>query len=122
MYFAGPGFDTEKEMLNFIANQSADPKSKILGGITFHNQFDSAYILPKNITYSIRLKSGQRNIPFDELFEDQNGNTSQWKTDMRFPPFQLPGPREKLRPWGGAPGMEEFKIVYKLQLTRPVLN
>ncbi|XP_072043597.1 phospholipid-transporting ATPase ABCA3-like [Amphiura filiformis] len=100
----GPGFDTEDIMLEFIANQTVNASSEILGGITFYNEFNSLDRLPTNITYSIRLKSGQRNIPFDDLFENADGNVSQWKTDQRFPAFQLPGPREKYRTWGGSPG------------------
>ena len=103
--FAGPGFETEDDMLDFIYNQSLQADSKILGGIAFYNEFDGTDNLPTNITYSIRLKSGQRNLPLDEQFSSDN-NASQWRTDQRFPPFQLPGPREKNDTYGGTPGTQ----------------
>ncbi|XP_033097470.1 ATP-binding cassette sub-family A member 3-like [Anneissia japonica] len=97
------GFENEEELLQYAANKSMEVNATFLGGIVFVDNFDNKNVLPKNITYSIRLKASQVNVPISDETSG-NSNISRWKTNMLYPLVQVPGPREPDDKHGGEPG------------------
>ncbi|XP_071953037.1 phospholipid-transporting ATPase ABCA3-like [Antedon mediterranea] len=97
------GFDTEDELLKYAAKRIIEANSSFLGGIVFADNFEKQNAFPTNITYSIRLKASQVNVPIaDEI--GGKSNESRWKTNELVPLVQLPGPREINHSRGGEPG------------------
>ncbi|XP_038067464.1 ATP-binding cassette sub-family A member 3-like [Patiria miniata] len=118
----GRGFETEEDMLDFLTDANATNQKEFLGGVTFHNPFPSAYELPSNITYSIRLKASQRNYP-DAKFNNITGDSGRWHTDTLFELISRPGPREKGKTWGGKPGyMREGFLPLQYAIDRAFLQ
>ncbi|CAL4103477.1 unnamed protein product [Meganyctiphanes norvegica] len=103
------GFATERDMvkhLTTIAKNEDEGDSffsgveDVLGGIVFTNDFPDDKTFPKDIKYKIRLKgaprAGSKRNPF--------APPPQWLTEVSYPLFQVPGPRERNKNTGGRPG------------------
>lgn len=70
---------------------------KILCGVQFEDNMENITFLPKNINFTIRFPGELRHI--------QNGSfLSNWQTDLLFPIFSLPGPRNQDNNEGAIPG------------------
>ncbi|XP_068200893.1 phospholipid-transporting ATPase ABCA3-like isoform X1 [Palaemon carinicauda] len=104
------GFRTEQEMVDRLItttkkeNSSLEEESveleDVLGGIVFTCDFPNNNTLPEKISYKIRLKgalrSGKKRNPFVP--------PPQWLTEIKYPLFQVPGPRDRTKERGGRPG------------------
>ncbi|KAK7086048.1 hypothetical protein SK128_022217, partial [Halocaridina rubra] len=106
----GYGFRTEREMVERLITTTKKKESgnetesfeleDILGGIVFTSKFPNDSVLPEQISYKIRLKgalrSGKKRNPFIP--------PPQWFTEIKYPLFQVPGPRDRTKERGGRPG------------------
>ncbi len=75
----------------------------IWGGLVFTSDFPTDTTLPTHIKYKIRPFSekkieGERRNRREQITAD-----SDWVTEVMFPSFQVPGPREPARTKGGMP-------------------
>ncbi|XP_042876783.1 phospholipid-transporting ATPase ABCA3-like isoform X3 [Penaeus japonicus] len=105
----GYGFATESDLVEHLTmvskKQGKDQMDfsgieDVLGGVVFTNNFPDSGALPDDIAYKIRLKgslrSGKKRNPF--------APPPQWFTEVSYPLFQVPGPRERKKNEGGRPG------------------
>ncbi len=88
------GFDTEEQLVEFMAQQNNISVEYTLCGVVFTSSFTSGNQLPKDIKYSLRFRA-------------KTSNDDEWLTENMYPPFSRPGPRAPEEEWGGRP--REFK-------------
>ncbi|XP_071520079.1 phospholipid-transporting ATPase ABCA3 [Panulirus ornatus] len=100
----GYAFATEEELVERLTtltkNEDGNALEDVLGGVVFTNNFPRDDVLPENLAYKIRLKgslrSGKKRNPFLP--------PPQWYTELSYPLFQVPGPRDREKNHGGRPG------------------
>lgn len=105
----GYGFATERDLVEHLTKVSKNEDKDqldlsgiedVLGAVVFTNNFPVPDTLPDDIAYKIRLKgslrSGKKRNPF--------APPPQWFTEVSYPLFQVPGPREREKNEGGRPG------------------
>ncbi|KAK8753744.1 hypothetical protein OTU49_001413 [Cherax quadricarinatus] len=100
----GYGFTSEEELVKrltrFYKNEDEDVVEDILGGVVFTNPLPADDQLPENIEYKIRLKGSLRSSKKKNPFLPP----PQWYTELSYPLFQVPGPRDRDNNYGGRPG------------------
>nr|XP_045614978.1 phospholipid-transporting ATPase ABCA3-like isoform X2 [Procambarus clarkii] len=100
----GFGFSTEEELVKYLTRFSKkndeDSIEDVLGGVVFTNAFPDDDILPEKLNYKIRLKGSLRSSEKRNPFLPP----PQWYTELSYPLFQVPGPRDRDKNNGGRPG------------------
>ncbi|KAG7167085.1 ATP-binding cassette sub-family A member 3-like 1 [Homarus americanus] len=100
----GLGFANEEDLVDrlttFTKEEENEEVEDILGGIVFTNEFPKDDVLPENIQYKIRLKGSLRSFTKRNPFLPP----PQWYTELSYPLYQVPGPRDRTNNHGGRPG------------------
>lgn len=99
-FYTAKGFETEEEMLSYLANETIK-NTTFLGGITFDMNMSDPHRDPTKYKYSIRLSSSPRNAPY--TVADFSQSESEWQTGKLFTPLLISIPRHVDVPWGGTP-------------------
>ncbi|KAK4312219.1 hypothetical protein Pmani_016341 [Petrolisthes manimaculis] len=101
------GFATEGELVDrlstFGKEENKEIVEDILGAVVFTNEFPKENELPEKLSYKIRLKGSQRSKKQRNLLSPPR----QWFTEIFYPRFQVPGPRERNDNYGGIPGYHD---------------
>ncbi len=85
-------YSSESEIVSTLTSDNSSVIAQTTwGAVIFSSTFPSDTSLPNNIQYKIRLRS--------DWWPDQE----EWFTEIMFPEFQYPGPREKKEDTGGIP-------------------
>ena len=102
------GYSSEEHMTADLVDKLEKAKSNstyvcdVLAAIAFSYLNHSS---TTSFQYKIRLPSSPRNAGSQKFHLDPMAGDTRWNTEFMFPLFQRVGPREPLKPKGGAPGM-----------------